>query len=137
MTAITHRPAGVTPAQDQLLRFALRADATLCAGLGLFVAVAADPLARLIGLTATAAWIGGAGLVAYGAALYSAARLGGIRRVGLAVLVGNALFTATVAVVLASGALPLTRAGVAAALAFTAATVGLSWLQYLGVRRLA
>ena len=52
-------------------------------------------------------------------------------------LVGNALFTATVAVVLASGALPLTRAGVAAALAFTAATLGLSGLQYLGVRRLA
>ncbi|KMO67405.1 hypothetical protein MCHLDSM_06654 [Mycolicibacterium chlorophenolicum] len=137
MTAVTHRPAGVTPSQDQLLRVALRADATMCAGLGLFVAMAADPLGRLIGLTATAAWLGGAALVAYGAALYSAARLAGIRRVGVAVLAGNVAFTAAVAVVLVSGALPLTHAGVAAALGFTAATVGLSWLQYLGVRRLA
>ena len=136
MTALTHRPAGVTPAEDQLLRVALRADATMCAGLGLFVAMAADPLARLTGVTATAAWIGGAALVAYGAALYSAARLAGIRRVGIAVLAVNAFFTAAVAVVLATGALPLTHAGVAAALVFTAATVALSCLQYLGVRRL-
>lgn len=119
MTAVTHRPAGVTPSQDQLLRVALRADATMCAGLGLFVAMAADPLGRLFGLTATSAW------------------LGGIRRVGVAVLAGNVVFTVAVATVLVSGALPLTHAGVAAALAFIAATVGLSWLQYLGVRRLA
>lgn len=137
MTAITHRPAGVTHPDDHLLRVALRADATLCAGLGLFVAMAADPLARLMGLTATAAWIGGAALVAYGATLYSAARLAGIRRVGLAVLAGNAFFTAALVAVLATGVLHLTPAGVAAALAFTAATVALSWLQYLGVRRLA
>ena len=137
MTAIAHRPAGVTHPEDHLLRVALRADATLCAGLGLFVAMAADPLARLVGLTATAAWIGGAALVAYGATLYSAARLAGIRRVGLAVLAGNACFTAAVVTVLATGVLHLTSAGVAAAVAFTAATVALSWLQYLGVRRLA
>ena len=33
MTAITHRP--LTDSADSLLRFALRADATLCAGTGL------------------------------------------------------------------------------------------------------
>ena len=76
MTAITTGPvaprAATTGPESQLLRFALRADATLCAGLGLFVAMAADPLSRLSGLSPTAEWIVGASLVAYGALLYLA-----------------------------------------------------------------
>ena len=67
MTAINTRPVretrqvatGAAPATP-LLRFALRADATLCAGVGLLVAMAADPLSRLSGLSATSEWIGGA-----------------------------------------------------------------------------
>ncbi|TRW78382.1 hypothetical protein FK535_25175 [Mycolicibacterium sp. 018/SC-01/001] len=133
MTAITHRPAG----DSDLLRLAVRADATLCAGFGLFVAMAADPLSRLTGLSATAEWIGGAALVAYGVALYCAARITDIRRVGAAVVVGNIVFVAAVAAVLLTGVLPLTRLGATAALLFTTATVVLTWLQYLGVRRLA
>lgn len=77
----------------------------------------------------------GAALVGYGALLYSAARMRDVRRVGVAVLVGNVGFTLAVAVVLAAGWLPLTTFGVAATVAFTASTVGLAWLQYLGVRR--
>ena len=137
MTAITTRHAPGTRSEAQLLRFAVRADATLCAGLGLIVAMTADPLARLSGLTPTAAWIVGAALVLYGAALYSAARVPDVRIVGVAVLVGNIAFTVAVVVVLAAGWLPLTAFGVAATLAFTAATVGLACLQYLGIRRLA
>ncbi len=72
MTAITTRP--VRESTDSLLRFALRADATLCGALGLFVAMAADPLSRLSGLSATSEWIAGAALVGYGVALYLAAR---------------------------------------------------------------
>jgi hypothetical protein len=113
----------------------MRADATLCAGLGLFIAMAADPLARLTGLTPTAEWIAGAALVGYGALLYSAARVRDIRRVGIGVLLGNAAFVAAVAVVLTADLLPLTAFGIAATLAFTAATVGLACLQCLGVRR--
>ena len=137
MTAITHRHRGATHTDAHLLRFALRADATLCAGLGLFVAMAADPLARLSGLTATADWIAGAALVAYGALLYSAARLADLRRVGGAVFAGNVSFTVATAVVLVAGWLPLTGFGEAATAAFTAITVIFAWLQYLGVRRLA
>ncbi|MEH3141409.1 MAG: hypothetical protein PGN37_14770 [Mycobacterium kyogaense] len=137
MTAITHRPVGASRPDDQLLRFALRADATLCGGVGLFVAMAADPLARLTGVSATVGWLAGAALVAYGALLYSAARLTSIRHVGVAVLTGNALFVAAVVAVLVTGALALTGAGTALVLTFTAATIGLSWLQYLGVRHLA
>ena len=57
MTAtITTRP--LSDSSDSLLRFAMRADATLCAGLGLLVALAADPLSRLSGLSATSEWVG-------------------------------------------------------------------------------
>lgn len=135
MTAITSRHRYATGPDTQLLRFAIRADATLCAGVGLLVAMAADPLARLSGLTPTAEWIAGAALVGYGALLFSAARVRDIRRVGVAVLVGNLGFTVTVAVVLAARWLPLTAFGVASTVAFTASTVGLAGLQYLGVRR--
>jgi hypothetical protein len=138
MTAITtrHNPAA-TSSDPQLLRFALRADATVCAGFGLFVAMAADPLSRLSGLTPTAEWISGAALVAYGVLLYSLAGLRDVRRVGLTVLAGNAAFVAAVTVVLAAGWLPLTTFGVTATVAFTAVTVGFACLQYLGLRRMA
>ena len=134
MTAINARHTRQTDAQ--LLRFAMRADATVCAGVGLFVAMAADPLSRLSGLTATAEWIAGAALVAYGALLYSAARMRSLRLIGAGVLVGNIAFTAAVAVVLAAGWLPLTAFGVAATVAFATTTAGFACLQYLGVRRL-
>jgi len=135
MTAINTRP--VRESTDSLLRFALRADATLCAGLGLLVAMAADPLSRLSGLSATSEWIGGAALVIYGAVLYLAAGLPDVRRVGIGVLAGNIAFAILVNVVLVAGWLPLTELGVAATIAFTAATLGFAYAQYLGVRRLA
>ncbi|MCG7595797.1 hypothetical protein [Mycobacterium sp. PSTR-4-N] len=137
MTAISHRVTRPTRRDDQLLRVALRADATLCGGFGLFVAMAADPLGRLAGVSATVGWLAGAALVAYGALLYSAARLASIRRVGMAVLTGNALFVAAVIAAVVTGAPALTGTGTALVLTFTAATIGLSWLQYLGVRHLA
>ena len=137
MTAITTRHTPATHSDPQLLRFAMRADATLCGGLGLFVAMAADPLSRLSGLTSTAEWISGAALVAYGVILYAAAGVRAVRGVGVAVLVGNVSFTVAVTVVLIAGWLPLTPVGIAATVAFTVATVGFACLQYLGVRRLA
>ena len=138
MTAIATGTVGATSGtDDQLLRFALRADATLCAGLGLFVAFAADPLARLTGLSATTEWLAGAALVGYGALLYTVARVRAVRRVGQAVLTGNVVFAGAATVVLGAGWLPLTAFGVSAAAAFVALTLGAAGLQYLGVRRLA
>jgi hypothetical protein len=135
MTAITTRP--VRDSTDSLLRFALRADATLCAALGLFVAMAADPLSRLSGLSATSEWISGAGLVVYGVALYAAAGLSDVRRVGVGVLAGNLAFAVLVTVVLVAGLLPLTALGVLSTIAFTVVTLAFAYAQYLGVRRLA
>jgi hypothetical protein len=135
MTAINTRP--VRESTGSLLRFALRADATLCAGMGLFVAMAADPLSRLSGLSATSEWIGGAALAIYGVVLYLAAGLPDVRRVGVGVFAGNIAFAILVTVVLVAGWLPLTEVGVVATIAFTVATLAFAWAQYLGVRRLA
>jgi len=135
MTAITTRP--VRESTDSLLRFALRADATLCAALGLFVAMAADPLSKLSGLSATSEWIAGAALVGYGVALYLVAGVPNVRRVGVAVFIGNVAFAVLVAVVLIAGWLPLTALGVASTIAFIVVTVAFAYAQYLGVRRLA
>jgi hypothetical protein len=136
MTATITRPL-LSDSTDSLLRFAMRADATLCAGLGLLVAMAAEPLSRLSGLSSTAEWIGGAALVAYGVLLYVLAAVPDIRRVGLGVVTGNVVFAVSVVVVLAAGWLPLTEFGVVMTVALIAATAGFAWLQYLGVRRLA
>jgi hypothetical protein len=135
MTAIVTRP--LSDSTDSLLRFALRADATVCAAFGLFVAMAADTLSRTVGLSATAEWIGGALLVGYGALLYVLAAFPEVRRVGMAVLAGNVGFAFAVVAVLVGGWLPLTAAGVALTVAFTGVTLALAVLQYLGVRRLA
>lgn len=134
MTAINARP--VRESSGSLLRFALRADATGCAGVGLLVAFAADPLSRLSGLSSTSEWIAGAALVIYGAVLYMAAGLADVRRVGAGVLAGNIAFAILVTVVLVAGLLPLTEFGVVATVVFTVATLAFANAQYLGVRRL-
>lgn len=135
MTAIVTPP--LSDSTDSLLRFALRADATLCAGVGLLVAMAADPLARISGLSATAGWIGGAALVGYGALLYVLAALPDIRKVGVAVVIGNVAFAVTTVAAIVADWLPLSEIGADLVLSFVAATAALAWLQYRGVRRLA
>ena len=135
MTAIATRP--LSDSTDSLLRFAMRADATLCAGLGLLVAFAADPLSRLSGLSAVSEWIAGAVLVVYGVALYVTAAAPFVRKIGIGVVVANVVFAVFAVAVLVAGVLPLTGAGVAMMIATTAATPGFAYLQYLGVRRLA
>lgn len=135
MTAITTRP--LSDSTDSLLRFAMRADATVCAAVGLLTAMTADPLSRLTGLSATAEWISGAALVGYGALLYVLAAVGGLRRIGTALVVLNTAFAVATTAVLIAGLLPITAFGAALVLSFAAVTAALAWLQYLGVRRLA
>lgn len=141
MTATLHRPLTESTAgavqDDSLLRFALRADATVCAAVGLLVAMAADQLARIAGLSATAGWVVGAGLVGCGALLYVLAAAPRVRRVGIAVLAGNVAFAITTVVAIVTGWLPLTGTGIDLVIGFVSATAVLAWLQYRGVRRLA
>ena len=132
---MTARP--LSDASDSLLRFVLRADATLCAGTGLLIAMASDPLSRLSGLSATSGFVAGAALVAYGVALYVLAAAPRIRRIGVGTVVANVVFAIVATAVLIAGVLPLTGAGVAMMLATIAATLAIAYAQYLGVRRLA
>ncbi|NOP97214.1 hypothetical protein [Mycolicibacterium fortuitum] len=141
MTATLNQPladptTGAAP-HDSLLRFALRADATVCAGVGLLVSMVADQLARVAGLSATAGWVVGAALVGYGALLYVLAAARRIRRVGIGVLGGNVAFAITTVAAIAAGWWRLTGTGTELVLGFVSATAVLAWLQYRGVRRLA
>jgi hypothetical protein len=143
MTALTPRSLSGTRGRRRgtsdgpLLRFAMRADATLCAGAGLLIAMTADPLSRFSGLSAVSEWVAGAALVLYGTTLYALAAAPGIRKIGVGIVVANVVFAVVAAAVLVAGVLPLTGAGVAMMLASIAATLGLAYAQYLGMRRLA
>ncbi|OBK24148.1 hypothetical protein A5634_04165 [Mycobacterium asiaticum] len=136
MTAVS----GVTPrplsdSTDSLLRFAMRADATLTGLLGLAVAVDADPAARLTGLASGEVYSLGAFFVLYGLAVFSLAALPNLRRAGIGVVAANLVYT--VAAVIAAVLVPMTTFGVAATLASGVYTAVFAGLQYLGVRRLA
>lgn len=136
MTAISgvqHRPLSDT--NDSLLRFAMRADATLTGLMGLAVAVAADPLSRLTGLTSGQEYSMGAFFVLYGLAVFSLAALPNLRRAGIGVVAANLVYT--VAAIAAADLVPMTSIGVAATLASGVYTLAFAGLQYLGVRRLA
>jgi hypothetical protein len=135
MTAIATRP--LSDSTDSLLRFALRLDATLTGFLGLGIAVMADPMARLTGLTAVQEYVIGAMFVLYGLGVYALAAMPDLRRVGIALVVFNTVGTAGFVAVATAGVLPLTGAGVAVALACSMYTAVFAVLQYLVVRRLA
>ncbi len=137
MTAVSSEPTRVLyDATDSLLRFAMRADATLTGIAGLAVAVAADPIARLTGLTSAQEYLVGACFVLCGLAVFSLAALPNLRRAGTNIAIANIVFTAVAVTVVAAGVLPLTAVGAAATLASGAYTAVFAYLQYLGVRRL-
>ncbi len=136
MTAISGvQPRPLSDSNDSLLRFAMRADATLTGLMGLAVAVAADPVSRLTGLTSGQEYSVGAFFVLYGLAVFSLAALPNLRRAGLGVVVANLVYT--VAAIVVAELVPMTTVGVAATLASGVYTLAFAGLQYLGVRRLA
>jgi FtsH-binding integral membrane protein len=137
MTAVT--PLGARPfddSTDSLLRFAMRLDATLSGAVGLFIALMADALSALTGMSSIAEFSGGALLVLGGLAVYGLAAAPDLRRVGVGLIVGNVVLTVATLVVVAAGVLPLTAIGVAATLATGGWFALMGYLQYLGVRRL-
>jgi hypothetical protein len=134
MTAVTTRP--LSSSTDALLRFALRADATITGVVGLIGAAFANPLSRMSGLSPTTEYLLGAAFVMYGVVVYYLAALPSLRTVGIAVSIANVLCTvATLAIVMTDVA-PLTPAGVAMTFVMGAYTAFFAYLQYLGVRRL-
>jgi hypothetical protein len=135
MTAVTGLPTKpLYDSTDSLLRFAMRADATLTGLFGVAAAFAADPLSSLTGLTSAQEYAMGAFFVLYGLVVFSLAALPDLRRAGIGVVVANIVYT--VAAIVAAEAVPMTAIGVAATLASGVYTAFFAWLQYLGVRRL-
>ncbi|OMC47074.1 hypothetical protein A5745_05420 [Mycobacterium sp. IS-2888] len=136
MTAVSGIPTRpLYDSTDSLLRFAMRADATLTGLCGLAVAVVADPLSSLTGLTSLQEYALGAFFVLYGLGVFGLAAVQDLRRVGIGVVVANIVYT--LAAIVAAGVVPMTAFGVAATLATGVYTAGFAALQYLGVRRLA
>ena len=137
MTAVT--PLATRPfddSTDSLLRFAMRLDATLSGAIGLFIALMADPLSSLTGLSSVTEFSGGALLVVAGLAVYALAAVPDLRRAGIVIIVGNIALTVAALAVIAAGVLPLTEIGVVATLAAGGYFALMGYLQYLGVRRL-
>jgi hypothetical protein len=134
MTALTTRP--LSTSTDALLRFALRADATLTGLAGLAVAAFANPLSTISGLSPTTEYLIGAAFVFYGVAVYYLAALPSLRTVGIAISVANAVCTVATLAIVMTDAAPLTETGIAVTLATGVYTAFFAYLQYLGVRRL-
>ncbi|MGE5698418.1 MAG: hypothetical protein ACM4D3_25150 [Candidatus Sericytochromatia bacterium] len=134
MTAIATRP--LSASTDALLRFALRADATLTGMAGLGVAAFANPLSKVSGVSPTTEYLIGAAFVVYGLAVYYLAALPSLRGVGIGVSLANVVCTLATLVILLTDAAPLTEAGIAVTLATGVYTAFFAYLQYLGVRRL-
>jgi hypothetical protein len=134
MTAITSRR--LTASTDSLLRFAMRADATLTGLCGLAVAAAAKPLSSLTGLSTTTEYAIGAGYVLYGLMVFALASLPSVRRAGIGVVTANIVYSIVAAVSVLADWLPLTTTGVVLTLATGVYTALFADLQYLGVRRL-
>ncbi|OBF81912.1 hypothetical protein A5791_04900 [Mycobacterium sp. 852002-51163_SCH5372311] len=136
MTAVTGLPTRpLYDSTDSLLRFAMRADATLTGLLGLSAAFIADPLSSLTGLTSIQEYSMGAFFVLYGLAVFSLAAMPDLRRAGIGVVVANIVYT--LGAVVAAELVPMTGIGVTLTLASGVYTAIFAALQYLGVRRLA
>ncbi|BBX95356.1 hypothetical protein [Mycobacterium lacus] len=135
MTAVSGLPTRpLYDSTDSLLRFAMRADATVTGLMGLAVAFVADPLSSLTGLTSIQEYSLGAFFVLYGLVVFGLAALPNLRGVGIGVAAGNVAYT--LAVIVAAELVPMTSIGVAATLASGVYTAAFAGLQYLGVRRL-
>jgi len=134
MTALTTRP--ISTSTDALLRFALRADATITGAIGVVGAAFANPLSQLSGLSPTTEYLLGAAFVFYGIAVYYLAALPSLRNVGIGVSVANVVCTLLTLAIVMTDVAPLTAAGVAMTMAMGTYTAFFAYLQYLGVRRL-
>ena len=136
MTAVSGIPTRpLYDSTDSLLRFAMRADATLTGLCGLAVAFFADPISSMTGLASGQEYALGAFFVLYGLVVFSLAAVPNLRRVGIGVIAANIVYT--LAAVVAAEIVPMTATGVAATLATGVYTAAFAGLQYLGVRRLA
>jgi glucose uptake protein GlcU len=134
MTTITANTA--TGTKDAFLRFAMRLDAVVSGLVGVVGVALAPRIAELSGTTAALEYAIGAFFVAYGVAVFALSRMTSVRIPGIAVTVGNVVFTAAAIAVVLAGVWPLTTTGVVLTLGSGVFTLVMADLQYLGLRRM-
>ncbi len=133
MTAIS--TPRLKESSDSLLRFAMRADATLSGLAGIAAVPLAGWLADTSGTTKAFEYSMGAFFIVYGLGVLWLAARPSVRRAGIVLATGNLLFTvASVGLVLAD-VFPLTTTGVVLTLGTGAYTAVFAELQYQGWRR--
>ena len=126
----------LTESTDGLLRFAMRADALLSGATGLVLLVLGRQVAELSGTTTTVEYTTGASFVVFSIVVLVLAARPRVRAAGMALAVGNALFTVATVAVVVDDVWPLTDVGVALVLGTGVYTLAMAALQYAGVRRI-
>jgi hypothetical protein len=121
--------------RDGLLRLAMRADAAISGLVGLAGVPLAGYLAHASGTTTAFEYAMAAFLISYGVLVFGLAALPSVRRAGIAVVVGNLLYTVAAVVLVLADVFPLTATGVIVTLGSGIYTLFFAELQYQGWRR--
>jgi len=134
MTAMTVSAA--TAAKDSLLRFAMRLDAVGSGLMGIVGVALAPRIAELSGTTPALEYSMGAFFIAYGVVVYGLSLRTRVRTTGVALVVGNLVYTVLAVAAVLAGWWPLTTTGIVLTLASGVFTLVMADLQYLGLRRM-
>jgi hypothetical protein len=121
--------------RDGLLRLAMRADAAISGVAGLAGVPLAGYLATVSGTTKAFEYGMAAFLISYGVLVFWLATLPSVRRAGMAVVLGNLLYTVAAVVMVLTDVFPLTATGVVVTLGSGIYTLFFAELQYQGWRR--
>jgi hypothetical protein len=121
--------------RDGLLRLAMRADAAISGVAGLAGVPLAGYLATVSGTTKAFEYGMAAFLISYGVLVLWLATLPSVRRAGMAVVLGNLLYTVAAVVMVLTDVFPLTATGVVVTLGSGIYTLFFAELQYQGWRR--
>jgi len=133
MTAIS--TPKLADSTDSFLRFALRTDA-VCSGLmGIAGIPLAGWLAETSGTTKAFEYSMSAFFIAFAVGVFVVAARPSVKRAGIVIAVGNALYTVASVIFVLADVLPLTTTGVVLTLAAGAYTLVMAELQYQGWRR--
>lgn len=124
-----------TGTRDGLLRFAMRADAAISGLVGIAGLPLAGWLARTSGTTIEFEYAMAAFLISYGVLVLGLAALPSVLRAGMAVVLGNLLYTVAAVALVLVDVFPLTVTGVIITLASGIYTLFFAELQYQGWRR--
>ncbi|CQD18227.1 hypothetical protein BN1232_04155 [Mycobacterium lentiflavum] len=124
-----------TGTRDGFLRLAMRADAAISGLVGLAGVPLAGYLAQASGTTSAFEYGMAGFLISYGVLVLWLASLPSVRRVGLAVVLGNLLYTVAAVVLVLADVFPLTATGVILTLGSGIYTLLFAELQYQGWRR--